>query len=268
MLGKLLKYEMRSISKIMLIIFGAVILLGLIVALGLSPLKSGNPGNSTGSFLAFLGLALYLMVLMGCLFAAYIIISIRFYKNMFTDEGYLTHTLPVKPGTLLVSHILNGFIWSMLALILCLAMVVLIFAFAAPADTLSDFFQTIQQTYHTTTPMIILYILQYCVVGSLSWVTLVYLAICIGNLFIPHKVLASVVACLILYIFEQIVASLLMLVTPSYREMLFSAATAAAPYPPAGFINMMLMMELFSVIMIVLSWIASHIIISKHLNLE
>lgn len=49
-----------------------------------------------------------------------ILIVIRYYKNFFTDEGYLTFTLPVSRTKLLNSKILMAFIWMGATLVVCL----------------------------------------------------------------------------------------------------------------------------------------------------
>lgn len=55
-------------------------------------------------FLAIVGLSYLAFSIV-----AIIIVFARFYKNLFTDEGYLTFTLPVKKITVLNSKIISGF---------------------------------------------------------------------------------------------------------------------------------------------------------------
>ena len=40
----------------------------------------------------------------------------RFYKNIFTDEGYLTNTLPTRPVNLVFSKLLNALIWMLITI--------------------------------------------------------------------------------------------------------------------------------------------------------
>ena len=48
-----------------------------------------------------------------------ILILIRYYKNFFTDEGYLTFTLPVSRTKLLNSKIIMAFFWMAMTAIVC-----------------------------------------------------------------------------------------------------------------------------------------------------
>ena len=62
-----------------------------------------------------------------------LLIMIRFYKNFFTDEAYLTFTLPVKRSTLFNSKLLTAFIFNTASGIVTL-IVVTVFLAIAPAD--------------------------------------------------------------------------------------------------------------------------------------
>ena len=67
-----------------------------------------------------------------------IYIAVRFYKNLYTDEGYLMHTLPVTPRQLLVSKLTVGSLWSFLVTILTLWAVFLIMIFGLPVMVKDD----------------------------------------------------------------------------------------------------------------------------------
>ena len=72
---------------------------------------------------------LFLMVfgLMFCPLINLILLGYRFYKNMFTDEGYLTFTLPVTVTQNLWAKLLVGSLWQILAGLASMAAVALIF---------------------------------------------------------------------------------------------------------------------------------------------
>ena len=108
MLRKLLKYDLRPIFRFWWI--AAIITTGLSVIGGFCQRAYYNYENlpwsidlmlSLFSGLATLGsLALPVLTL--------VLIFVRFYKNFFSDEGYLTFTLPVSRRTLMLSKIISG----------------------------------------------------------------------------------------------------------------------------------------------------------------
>ena len=101
MLGKLFKYDMKQISRIMLplvlLTFGTTLF-------GTAALKTVNEvvvpmesGVAQNVLLSSLYMVFGISVFVLCAFAVMAILFTvaRFYKNLFTDEGYLTFTLPV-----------------------------------------------------------------------------------------------------------------------------------------------------------------------------
>ena len=56
----------------------------------------------------------------------------RFYKNFYTDEGYLTFTLPVSRKSLLFSKTLNTFIWETAHIILIIICALIYFIIVPP----------------------------------------------------------------------------------------------------------------------------------------
>ena len=108
MLRKLLKYDFSSIIKLWIIPTITVYVLSFPVgyAIRLTELPRDIPlGIQLSSILGTAVLALGLFVY---LILTAVLIFKRFYKNFFTDEGYLTFTLPVKRNQLLFSKVLFG----------------------------------------------------------------------------------------------------------------------------------------------------------------
>ena len=106
MLKKLLKYDFKSAFKIWWI--AAVTSLGLSFLGGCAVTLIRAPRDLPQVVDASAGLMLFISIFSLFAFAilSEIIILVRFYKNFFTDEGYLTFTLPVKTGSLINSKLI------------------------------------------------------------------------------------------------------------------------------------------------------------------
>ena len=118
MLGKLLKYDLKSSFKFWWIIAVAFVLMSVFGGV-CSFLVGIDPEAAFGwefqipymiKFLSRMGIILFYAVVTLFNLAATVLIFIRLYRNFFTDEGYLTFTLPVKRSTLLNSKIISGMI--------------------------------------------------------------------------------------------------------------------------------------------------------------
>ncbi|HHV50803.1 MAG TPA: hypothetical protein GXX54_03765 [Clostridiales bacterium] len=102
MLGKLLKYEMKAGARMIPISYlatAAVFLVGLIAR----SLKIHQVTTATTILLFFAGIP--------CIIITLIYVIMRFHKGMFGNEGYLTQTLPVGKGQLLLSKLISSYIW-------------------------------------------------------------------------------------------------------------------------------------------------------------
>ena len=133
MLGKLFKHEFRRIGKVaglLLAVFVGVTFVGaiyLVSPLFHSIIEAGSGSGMTftivSGILAILGLLSYALMLIGLSFGFIIYLGFRFYRSMYSDEGYLTHTLPVKASHLIIVKIVTGGIWM---LIMTVALYVLV----------------------------------------------------------------------------------------------------------------------------------------------
>lgn len=138
MLGKLLKHEWKAVWKIPVLLIG--ILLAAAVMAGFTfhlPIWDSE----------WVGLPLSGVMMIITFYVAIIVVSlgitiyfaVRYYKNMFTDEGYLTNTLPVSSHQLLLSKVITMFSWDIISIIAIAASVaifmgMIILAFMEPGD--------------------------------------------------------------------------------------------------------------------------------------
>ena len=86
MLGKLMKYEFKATSRMLLPINGAMLLFALIIRLFME-LNFFQTGNMAISALATVMAVMYVMVIIAAFVITLIVIIQRFYKNLLTDEG-------------------------------------------------------------------------------------------------------------------------------------------------------------------------------------
>ena len=106
MFGKLIKYEFKALSSVLLPIFGAMLVMGL-----LAPVFVSLPDITGGRFfiaqiLTVIYIVIYACLLFGGGLMCLIATVIRFRKNLLGDEGYLMHTLPVKKWQLTASKVI------------------------------------------------------------------------------------------------------------------------------------------------------------------
>ena len=199
MFKKLLKHDFKVIYKNALPLSVAALACSVIGGISINILN--NTSNVHPVFSAMLGMSTLLSVLV--IFAAIlgfqILIYAHFYKNLFTDEGYLTFTLPVKRFSILLSKTLNAMIWTAISGVLSAVLVftcmicsgeivgvIELFKFFA---TLFDFKSFLEGFWIT---VYILEVILICVAISAMQINLIQFCIAFGStLAKKHKVLAS-----------------------------------------------------------------------------
>ncbi|MBE6978196.1 MAG: hypothetical protein E7438_06110 [Ruminococcaceae bacterium] len=121
MFSKLLKYEWKSNAKLLWILsicaLGAGVMGTLVTRLIVYLDQNAQQVDTVilgtmglGSILAFIVVALIAYLL-----AVQFINLFRFYKSRFTDQGYLTFTLPVTPHQIFLSSFLNILFWMLIS---------------------------------------------------------------------------------------------------------------------------------------------------------
>lgn len=136
MFRKLLKHEWKSTGPLLgflslgalgIGVVGAVVL-RVLIAYGEKPVESDS---ALTLMIPMLGLTLLLLIL-GLIaygIGTEIYLLIRFYKNKFTDEGYLTFTLPVNSQQIFLSSLVYILIWQVISIVTTLAAVVIAITF-------------------------------------------------------------------------------------------------------------------------------------------
>lgn len=116
MLGKLMKHEWLSVWKVPTLLIGVLLAASLLcgAAFALPMWESDWVGIQLSAVSMFL---LYYMAIIVCCVGITVYMAVRFYKSMFTDEGYLTHTLPVTSHQLLLSKVITMIVWNLISMI-------------------------------------------------------------------------------------------------------------------------------------------------------
>jgi len=199
MLGKLLKYELRATGRQVLPLCGGMVAFALLRRLlGLLQITRAWPGLDDA--LDSLGIGLFVLLLIVCTAAVVIVLIVRYYRNLYTDEGYLMNTLPVSPTQNLLAKTFAAVIWqavSVLALLLSVFISVidthiwrqLLFGLAQMNISLQHFL-ILQQGY---VPLITIETILMIFVGAFAGMMQFYAAISLGQFIRRHRVLGAVV---------------------------------------------------------------------------
>lgn len=195
MLGKLIKHEFKANMKLMLITHAFILLFSLILGgtvwiLSLNNDTSALSFTSTGILVIYV-LFTYIAMAAISVFGTQIYIAVRFYRNFFSDEGYLMFTLPTSPTQLLHSKIITGFVLVLINLCAVgLSAVFVYYPLIAKALNLGDVFSTGLQDL--SIGMVLGYVMLY-LLSFLASLLQIYGCICIGQLFHKNRLVAAII---------------------------------------------------------------------------
>lgn len=196
MLRKVLKYDLRYIWRIWWIIAVSVVGFSLLGSLALRFCINGlvQSSDESGALLALILLFVVLgsfVAIIGSTIGTVVLVFMRFYKSFFSDEGYLTFTLPVSRRTHLLAKTLNAVIWIIAQTALMTGCIAVFMAIAFPDDSgafinlgtfdvLGDLFGVIWQGLGGWSIAYILAAILVALAGSLFSIALLQLSITIG----------------------------------------------------------------------------------------
>lgn len=114
---KLLKYDLKAVFRLWWIFSAAALGAGVLGGLCLRVLLSGARARSVlleqaVRSSATAGIIVFVMALGAYWLGTFILLIWRYYSHFFTDEGYLTFTLPVSRTALLGSKLLTALIYQ------------------------------------------------------------------------------------------------------------------------------------------------------------
>ena len=119
MLGKLVKFDLKYGMKIFILLHGILIALSVLGRfLFMDRLSFADPDAALISRIVLFA-SVMLFLFMAVCFCTWLIITFRFYRNLFTGEGYLSWTLPAPGIQHLWAKIFSGCILYALGRFIC-----------------------------------------------------------------------------------------------------------------------------------------------------
>jgi len=276
MLKKLIKHEWRSVWKIL----GGVNLFLLLYTLaGIISFHSSiwNSSNKIIESLLLLASMFYFLAIMVISFTVIIYITVRFYRNIYSDEGYLMHTLPVSQKGLILSKLLVAFLWTIITGVVIFVSIVSVVATVlsiAEGMRISQLWDALckmiasnsiwfKETFGISVFHGIILALIGGIVSIFQEILTIYAAISLGQLLQKHKILGSFLGYIgintILQILNSIVIAPIMLNMP-FNITISDAGQIILPYYYFALGE--------SIILCILFFFLTEYLMTKKLNLD
>lgn len=215
MVKKLLKHELGSYIRILLPT-NAIILIVAVVARIIQFFESDTVAYNIIFWSSMLAVFVGIMASM---FMTIAVAVIRFYKNFFTAEGYLTFTLPVTPAQHITVKLLGAVIFelisvgtALLSLIIISAGDVLVEVIKAAVYLISQFFSNAGAEIATNFVFYGIEMLILVAVSGILGVLVYYTCISIGQMARKNRIFMAVLTYFGYYMLCQILSTILMVI--------------------------------------------------------
>lgn len=144
MLGKLIKHEFLDTYKLICVYYAVVA--ALTILCGISVNTSNSSTNNPSILLQiifFLTQIAYMLLLSLLGLITILALCSHFNKTMYGDQGYLTHTLPVKKGSLLASKYIVAIVWCIASLLVIFLSIVIFGSMLTGVNQFKAFYELI-----------------------------------------------------------------------------------------------------------------------------
>ncbi|MDE6917597.1 MAG: hypothetical protein K2P39_12465 [Lachnospiraceae bacterium] len=281
MLGKLLKYEWRGLRfpfLVMMIVLASTTVLTCSVIYTINP--NYNEAITWYSSMALMfSIFLYYFGLIGCSIGLSLIIVIRFYNTCYTDQGYLTHTLPVTTRQILHAKLIAAFVADVLMVLAIAISLFLIIQVTLhhilsfiPEFTYADLMWEIsrgigefEEIFGIRIGLYFAYLAIYSLIGTIANIVTLFGCVSLGQLYAKHRIIGAILAYFIVQFILQVLAYFASL--PMYARMLGTSYNSDFSFFGLMSPTMNLML-FFSVALAVFMYFANMHMLTKRLNLE
>ena len=266
MVKKLIKYDFMAFAKVMLPI--EIALLGVAA---LYRLVSIFESRTTAYEIFNTSAIIILIIAAAAAFLMTFIYSVvRFYKNLYTAEGYLSFTLPVTPSAHIASKLIVSLIFDAVTIVCAFAAFGIATAGEVFAETMKAGFFLYGKAAEMIGGQLAAYVAEFIVVVIVASATahlLTYMCITIGQIARRHKILAAVGIYFAIYVAKQITGTVFIttgVTTGFFADLERFAANNPRLAVHLGLASAFIVEAVFGVV-----WFAvTQTVMKKKLNLE
>lgn len=222
MLSKLLKYDLKWIYKGLITFYG----LGILFA-GLTRLFGLINDSTAFSFISGMCGFITVLILISIIIYSFLRLWSRLIKNMYGDESYLTHTLPVLRKNTYLSKFISAFI-TMISSVGVIAISIFIAFYSSDIIANIKGFINMTFTNFDGSGGVLLFILGLTMFLELIFIVLIgYSGIIIGHKFNNGKISKSVLFGIVIYFMIQSISLVATIIFGLFNQDMMNLFTSS-----------------------------------------
>lgn len=199
MLKKLLKYDLKYNSKVLVVFYTLSVFFSILTRIFLN-IDNSLILNIIGKICSGVTISMIFNILINNIMRLWA----RFHNNFYKDESYLTHTLPINKGTLYLSKILSSIISLLVSVIVIGISLFIAYYSKENIEILKSFITPLLEIYNSTFITFLFVILFILFLELLNAVQMGFTGIILGHTKNNNKTLYSVIFGFISYMLSQL----------------------------------------------------------------
>ena len=263
MLGKVMKYDLKWICKPLLVFY----ILGLIFSVATRLM--GNIQNSivftvitqicSGAAISMMA-SIVINSLMRC--------WVRFIRNIYKDESYLTHTLPVTKNEIYDSKFIQTLVFFTVGFIIVILSLFIAYYTEERWELLKGIINGLSTSLNVNTTFFVIGFLAVVFLEAFNAIQCGFLGMILGNRKNNNKTLLSVVFGLIAYMASQIIVLILMFIIGMLNNNIMDLFTQEVLLTNSSIKLLIILAIIIYLIAIIVMNIISKILFNKGVNVE
>ena len=198
MLRRLLKYDLKWVYKLLLIFYSLTFIFAILGRV-FGEIENSVVFDIVSKFSN--GFAISMMV--NCLVNGLMRLWARFVRNVYKDESYLTHTLPVTKQEIFASKVIAAVVTTFTSMIVIIVSLFICYYSEANMETLKSLLELAATTYNTTVFKLLLLIMIVIFLEIVYVLLIGYVGIILGYQSNKNKMVKSIALSLIFYFVFQ-----------------------------------------------------------------
>lgn len=192
MLGKLIKYDMKSLSRLLILIHIPMIILALIARYAgverlIAVQRPELPAILTLVFCIIYWSAISVFTL--------VYAAVYTYRNLFTHEGYLTMTLPVKTSTHIWAKLISGALWILIDSVILYSSLIIVCSVPELLTTLKEIMPEALAMFQINGPYSLgIFTIVLTLVSAFGNMAVVLGSLSLGHCFRKHRILIAILS--------------------------------------------------------------------------
>jgi len=213
MLNKLLKYDLRFGNKVLIVFYILAFFFAILTRIFLS-IENSFVLNIIGDVCSGVSISMIFNILINNVMRLWV----RFKSNLYGDESYLTHTLPVEKKTLYFSKTLSSVITLFVSILVITATLFIAFYSKENLEVLKSMLLPLATAYESTILKLIIAFLFVCFLEIANIVQAGYTGIILGHRMNNAKTGYSILYGFCVYMATQVLAVLVLFIVGIFND--------------------------------------------------